>query len=120
MPQTMDITPTRVITMMDRPSISVDTITSPAVSKTGKPRLQAGLFFIQGGRPKQSPVAVVLFRYLEQGRLVSLANVRFLLPDQPADATHCRLASSGFILAHCPKIVLGVLKVILRRDPIPG
>lgn len=64
-------------------------------------------------------MVVVLFRYLEQSRLVSLANVRFLLPGQPAEAAHCWLASSGVILAHCPKIVLGVLKVILRRDPIP-
>ena len=42
------------------------------------------------------------------------------LPDQPANAAHCWLASLILILAHCPKIVFGVLEVILRHDPVPG
>lgn len=44
----------------------------------------------------------------------------FRKPDQPADATHCLVASLGLILAHCPKIVFGMLEVILRHDPIPA
>jgi hypothetical protein len=45
----MDITPTPATTMMDRESISVDIITSPAVSKTGKPGLEPSFFFVQEG-----------------------------------------------------------------------
>jgi hypothetical protein len=75
---TMDITPTQAITMMDRASISVDTITSPAVSKaasnTGKPGFEPGFSLFKAGRPKESAVALVLLRYLEQARSVSLAN----------------------------------------------
>jgi hypothetical protein len=47
MPLTMDITPTPATTMMDRASISVDIITLPAVSKTGKPGSEPGFFFVQ-------------------------------------------------------------------------
>jgi hypothetical protein len=43
----MDITPTPATTMMDRGSISVDIITPPAVSKTGKPGSKPGFFFVQ-------------------------------------------------------------------------
>src|SRR3984885_12807586 len=78
---TMDITPTRAITMMVRPSISVDTITPPAVSKT------------------ESPAS---------SRAFSLFKAAAALP------------SLVSILADRPKIVFGVLEVILRRDPIPG
>jgi hypothetical protein len=42
------------------------------------------------------------------------------VPDQPADAAHCWLASLISILAHCPKIVFGVLEIILRHDSVPG
>ena len=44
-PLTMDITPTPATTIMDRGSISVDIITPPAVSKTGKPGSEPGFFF---------------------------------------------------------------------------
>src|ERR1700723_1879096 len=81
MPLTMDITPTRAITMMVRPSISVDTITPPAVSKTETPA---------------------------SSRAFSLFKAAAALP------------SLVSMLADRPKIVLGVLEVILRRDPIPG
>ena len=53
-------------------------------------------------------------------RLVPYSEMNAALPDQPADAAHCRLASLILILAHCPKIVFGVLEVILRHDPVPG
>lgn len=43
-----------------------------------------------------------------------------VLPAQLADATHCGHVSLVSILAHCPKIVFGVLKVIFRYDPISG
>jgi len=42
------------------------------------------------------------------------------VPDQPADAAHCWLASLILIVAYCPKIVFGVLEVILRHDPVPA
>jgi hypothetical protein len=42
-----------------------------------------------------------------------------VVPAEPADATHRWLASLTLTLAHCPKIVFGVLEVILRHDPIP-
>jgi hypothetical protein len=67
--------------MMVRPSISVDTITPPAVSKT------------------ESPAS---------SRAFSLFKAAAALP------------SLVSILADRPKIVFGVLEVILRRDPIPG
>ena len=43
-----------------------------------------------------------------------------VVPAEPADATHRWLASLTLTLAHCPKIVFGVLEVILRHDPVPG
>ena len=44
---------------------------------------------------------------------------------RPVVAGHARqmqrlLAFLTFNLAHCSKIVFGVLEVILRHDPIPG
>jgi hypothetical protein len=36
------------------------------------------------------------------------------------DGDRVRLAFLTSILAHCPKIVFGMLEVILRRDPISG
>jgi hypothetical protein len=53
MPLTMDITPTRAITMMDRPSISVDTI-SPAISKTGKPGFKPGFSLFRAANQKNA------------------------------------------------------------------
>jgi hypothetical protein len=41
-------------------------------------------------------------------------------PGQPADAVHCWFASLTLIVAHRPKIMFGVLEVILRHDPVPG
>jgi hypothetical protein len=52
------------------------------------------------------------------GRLTVVRTYR--IADQPADAAHCWLASLSLILAHCSKIVFGVLEVILGDDPIPG
>lgn len=109
--------------MMDRASISVDTITSPAISKTGaktgKPGFEPGFPLFKAANQKKARWRLFLFRYLEQARSVSLASVRFLLPGQPAEAARCWLASL-VLLAHCSKIVFGVLEVIFRRDPIPG
>jgi hypothetical protein len=82
----MDITPTRAITMMDRPSISVDTITSPAVSKTGKPGFKPGFPLFKAANQTKARWRLFYSATFEQA--VSLADVRFLLPDQPAE-THC-------------------------------
>jgi hypothetical protein len=51
------------------------------------------------------------------GRLTMVRTFR--IPDRPAAATHCWLASLILILVHCPKIVFGMLEEILRHDPIP-
>src|ERR1700684_1007238 len=40
-------------------------------------------------------------------------------PDQSAEAGNCWFASLTFIVAHRPKIMFGVLEVILRHDPVP-
>lgn len=40
-------------------------------------------------------------------------------PDQSADAVHCWFACLTLIVAHRPKIMFGVLEVILRHDPVP-
>jgi hypothetical protein len=110
----MDIIPTPAITMMDRASISGDTITSPAISKPRSPASSRAFLY---SAAKGSPVAVGLFRYLEQqDQLLS-----------PMSAFSCRLTGGRnslpvrrSILAHCSEIVFGVLEVIFRRDPISG
>jgi hypothetical protein len=51
------------------------------------------------------------------GVLLPLQQSRYVSAE-PADATHCWLAFLTLTLAHCPKIVFGVLEVILRHDPI--
>jgi hypothetical protein len=60
-----------------------------------------------------------VFLPLQQLRYVSLVDSASVLPAKPADATHCWLAFLTLTLAHCPKIVFGVLEVILCHDPIP-
>ena len=60
-----------------------------------------------------------VFLPLQQLRYVSLVDAASVLPAKPADATHCWLAFLTLTLAHCPKIVFGVLEVILCHDPIP-
>jgi hypothetical protein len=90
--------------MMDRASISVDTITSPATSKTGKPGFEPGFSLFKAANQKKA-----------RWRWFYSANVSF----------SCRInrrtqpPSLILILAHRPKIVFGVLEVILRHDPIP-